>query len=175
MEYRTQRQLDSTRLGQIECRDVRKAYHSTDDGSEVPALGGFEIDIEPGEFLTLLGASGCGKSTLLNILAGFEQPDEGSVSVDGRLVTCPGPDRGVVFQDYALFPWLTVEQNIVYGLREMGLPKAQIDETGRRYVRMVGLSGFERRYPHELSGGMRQRVALARVLAIDCKILLRVI
>jgi NitT/TauT family transport system ATP-binding protein len=151
---------------------VRKIYKDAAEGTEVVALDGMTVDIEPREFLTLLGPSGCGKSTLLNIIAGFEKPDGGQVLLDGRLVMTPGPDRGVVFQDYALFPWLNVQQNVAYGLREKGLAKAEIAATGRRFIRMVGLTGFERRYPHELSGGMRQRVALARVLAIDPQILL---
>ncbi len=109
---------------------------------------------------------------MLNIIAGFEKPDGGQVLFNGRVVTQPGPDRGVVFQDYALFPWLNVEQNVAYGLREKGLPKAEVAATAQRFIRMVGLTGFDRRYPHELSGGMRQRVALARVLAIDPQILL---
>jgi NitT/TauT family transport system ATP-binding protein len=158
--------------GRIECQSVRKTYKDAAEGTEVVALDGLTLSIEPREFLTLLGPSGCGKSTLLNIVAGFEKPDGGQVLLDGRLVMTPGPDRGVVFQDYALFPWLNVQQNVAYGLREKGLPKAEVKATGQRFIRMVGLTGFERRYPHELSGGMRQRVALARVLAIDPQILL---
>jgi NitT/TauT family transport system ATP-binding protein len=151
---------------------VRKIFQDAAEGTEVVALDGFTVNIEPREFLTLLGPSGCGKSTLLNIIAGFEQPDGGQVLLDGRAVTQPGPDRGVVFQDYALFPWLNVQQNVAYGLREKGLPRAEVAVTAQRFIGMVGLTGFERRYPHELSGGMRQRVALARVLAIDSQILL---
>jgi NitT/TauT family transport system ATP-binding protein len=109
---------------------------------------------------------------LLNILAGFETPDAGKVMLDGKIIELPGPDRGVVFQDYSLFPWLNVQQNVEYGLREKGIGKAELKETTRRFLIMVGLTGFERRYPHELSGGMRQRVALARALAIDPQILL---
>ena len=170
MEHRAESSLD--RAGRIECRSVRKAFQDTAEGNEVVALDGLTVDIAPREFLTLLGPSGCGKSTLLNIIAGFEKPDSGQVLFNGRVVTRPGPDRGVVFQDYALFPWLNVEQNVAYGLREKGLPKAEVAATAQRFIRMVGLTGFDRRYPHELSGGMRQRVALARVLAIDPQVLL---
>ena len=158
--------------GRIECRAVRKAYVDAAEGNEVLALDSLDLDIEAEEFLMLLGPSGCGKSTLLNIIAGFERPDRGSVTVDGRAVEKPGPDRGVVFQDYALFPWLNVQQNVEYGLREKGLPAAEAGGIAARYIDMVGLRGFERRFPHELSGGMRQRVALIRVLAIDPQILL---
>lgn len=172
MEHRAQGTLERTSAGGIECRSVRKAYHDAAEGTELVALDGLDLDIEPREFLTLLGPSGCGKSTLLNIIAGFEKPDGGQVYLDGRSVTQPGPDRGVVFQDYALFPWLNVQQNVEYGLREKRLGRAEIEETTRRFIRMVGLTGFERRYPHELSGGMRQRVALSRVLAINPQILL---
>ena len=172
MEHRAQGALERTNAGRIECRAVRKSYRDAAEGTEVVALDGLDLHIEPREFLTLLGPSGCGKSTLLNIIAGFEKPDGGAVFLDGRPITRPGPDRGVVFQDYALFPWLNVQQNIEYGLREKGLATAEIKETTRRFVGMVGLTGFERRYPHELSGGMRQRVALSRVLAINPQILL---
>ena len=169
MEYRSQSTLGHFPPGRIECQSVRKSYFDVAEGSEVLALGGLTLDVEPREFLTLLGPSGCGKSTLLNILAGFEKPDFGKVLMDGKPINRPGPDRGVVFQDYALFPWLNVQQNVQYGLREKG--KAGTATT-QHFLRMVGLTGFEKRYPHELSGGMRQRVALARVLAINPQILL---
>jgi NitT/TauT family transport system ATP-binding protein len=172
VEHGAQGTLERVSAGRIECRSVRKVYRDAAEGTEVVALGGLTLDIQPREFLTLLGPSGCGKSTLLNIIAGFEKPDGGEVFLNGKSITQPGPDRGVVFQDYALFPWLNVQQNVEYGVREKGLPKAEVAESSRRFIRMVGLSGFERRYPHELSGGMRQRVALARVLAIDPQILL---
>jgi NitT/TauT family transport system ATP-binding protein len=158
--------------GRIQCRAVRKTYRDAAGDTEVLALDGLTLDVEAEEFLMLLGPSGCGKSTLLNIMAGFERPDAGSVSVDGLAVERPGPDRGVVFQDYALFPWLNVQQNVEYGLREKGLSPAERARVAGRYLEMVGLRGFERRFPHELSGGMRQRVALIRVLAIDSQILL---
>ncbi len=172
MEHRTARALAPGTAGAIACRSVRKAYRDTAEGTEILALDGLTLEIEAREFLTLLGPSGCGKSTLLNIIAGFETPDGGRVLLDGRPIERPGPDRGVVFQDYALFPWLNVQKNIEYGLHEKGLPPGEAAATAQRFLAMVGLTGFERRYPHELSGGMRQRVALTRVLAIDPQILL---
>jgi NitT/TauT family transport system ATP-binding protein len=172
VEHGTASKMNDLALGRIACTSVRKTYLDAAEATEVVALEGITLEIEPREFLTLLGPSGCGKSTLLNILAGFEKPDSGTVLLDGRPIERPGPDRGVVFQDYALFPWLNIQQNVEYGLREKGIPKAEARETAKRFLGMVGLTGFERRFPHELSGGMRQRVALIRVLAIDPEILL---
>jgi NitT/TauT family transport system ATP-binding protein len=162
----------ASNAGRIECQSIRKTYREAAEGAEIVALDGLTLDIEPREFLTLLGPSGCGKSTLLNILAGFEKPDAGKVLLNGIPIERPGPDRGVVFQDYALFPWLNIQQNVEYGLREKGMSKTETRAISQRFLALVGLTGFERRFPHELSGGMRQRVALIRVLAIDPKILL---
>lgn len=136
------------------------------------ALQGAELKVAEGEFICLIGPSGCGKSTLLRILAGFEKPSSGYVFVGGREVAGPGPDRGMVFQDYGLFPWLTVRQNIGFGPRARGVKPAAIAETVDRFVAMVGLSAFADRFPHELSGGMKQRVAIARVLANDARVVL---
>jgi len=156
----------------IACRGLSKSYFDLAEGREIVALSSIDLDIHDGEFVTVLGPSGCGKSTLLNIAAGFEEPSSGSILLDGKRVEAPGPDRGVVFQEYALFPWLTVEQNVRYGLRELRVPAAEAAERVRYWLRLVRLEGFEKRYPHELSGGMRQRVALIRVLANDPKSLL---
>jgi len=159
----------------IEIRQLGKTYYSPSrDGSVVAtdALHDINLTIAPGEFISIIGASGCGKSTLLRIVAGFETLTNGQLLVMQHAVTAPGPDRGMVFQDYALFPWLTVAQNIAYGPRQAGLPKAQIDELTERYVEMVGLTKFRSRYPFELSGGMKQRVAIARVLANDPAVVL---
>ena len=172
MEHGVAGTLEPGAAGRIECQSVRKAYRDAAESTEVVALDGLTLEIKPREFLTLLGPSGCGKSTLLNILAGFEKPDAGRVLLNGVPIERPGPDRGVVFQDYALFPWLNIQQNVEYGLREKGMDKTDTRAIAQRYLAMVGLIGFERRFPHELSGGMRQRVALIRVLAIDPKILL---
>lgn len=139
---------------------------------DVLALSGVDFSVSPGEFVTLVGPSGCGKSTLLYILGGFMPPDAGTVSVNGAPVRGPGIDRGVVFQEYALFPWLTVAGNIGYGLDSLGVRGAERAERIAHYVRLIGLEGFERRYPRELSGGMKQRVAIARTLAYDPAILL---
>jgi NitT/TauT family transport system ATP-binding protein/sulfonate transport system ATP-binding protein len=120
----------------------------------------------------LIGASGCGKSTLLRIIAGFETATAGVVEMYGAPITSPGPERGMVFQDFALFPWLTVKENIGFGPRQRGLPSDKLDEIAARYTDMVGLTKFADYYPSQLSGGMKQRVAIARVLANDCEVLL---
>ena len=128
------------------------------------ALEGVDLDIAPGEFLCLLGPSGCGKSTLLNLLAGFDFPDSGEVSVGGERVTGPGPDRGVLFQTPRLFPWLTTWQNVLYGPRARGALTPSVKEEAAELLETVGLSDARDAYPHELSGGMRHRAAFARVL-----------
>ena len=136
------------------------------------ALQPISLTVAPGEFVAILGPSGCGKSTLLRIVAGLDQPTGGTVRLDAAPVTGPGPDRGMVFQSYTLFPWLTVEQNIRYGLRERGLPEAEQREIAARFIARTGLRGFENHWPRQLSGGMQQRTALARALANDPEILL---
>ncbi|MDO9709688.1 ABC transporter ATP-binding protein [Paracraurococcus lichenis] len=136
------------------------------------ALQPTDIAVAPGEFVAILGPSGCGKSTLLRIVAGLDAPSAGSVSLDGRPIAGPGPDRGMVFQSYTLFPWLTVERNIRYGLEERGLPEAEQRAIAARFIERVGLRGFEQHWPRQLSGGMQQRCALARALANDPEILL---
>jgi NitT/TauT family transport system ATP-binding protein len=156
----------------IVMRGLRKQFTDIARQEQVVALDGIDLEISDSEFLTILGPSGCGKTTLLNIIAGFEQASAGDVRLDGETIFKPGPDRGVVFQEYGLFPWLTVEQNIEFGLRERRVRKAERRARVRQQIASVGLSGFEHRYPQELSGGMRQRVALARVLVNDPKILL---
>jgi nitrate ABC transporter ATP-binding subunit len=151
-------------------RGVTKRF-AVDDG-EVEALAPVDLTIPKGEFACLIGASGCGKSTLLRIVAGFEEPTTGAVSIDGKAVTGPGSDRGMVFQDYALFPWMTVRENISFGPRQRQLPREDIAKTTGEFIRMVGLERFADRYPNQLSGGMKQRVAIARVLANNANILL---
>jgi NitT/TauT family transport system ATP-binding protein len=141
-------------------------------GAPVKALDRVDLDIADGEFLALLGPSGCGKSSLLNIIAGFERSSSGRIEVDGKSIDGPEPNRGVVFQEYALFPWLTVTGNIGFGPASRGFRASEIDKLVGRYVGLVGLQGFEQKYPHELSGGMRQRCALARCMANDPDIML---
>ncbi len=160
------------RSPRITCRGLTKRFFDIARGEEVVALQDISVDIESDEFLVVLGPSGCGKTTFLNILAGFEAPSAGDVRLEGVAIGGPGPDRGVVFQEYALFPWLTVRQNVEYGPRERRMPRAERGERVQAQIAAVGLTGSEDRYPHELSGGMRQRVALARVLVNDPKILL---
>jgi ABC-type nitrate/sulfonate/bicarbonate transport system ATPase subunit len=138
----------------------------------VEALHHVNLNVEKGEFVCLIGASGCGKSTLLRIIAGFEQPSAGDVRVYGAPITGPGSDRGMVFQDYALFPWMTVRQNIAFGPTQKNLPRAEVRDKTSLYLDMVGLAKFGDRYPYQLSGGMKQRVAIARVLANEASILL---
>jgi NitT/TauT family transport system ATP-binding protein len=157
-------------MNRISIQNLDKRYKTCD--GDVPALSSISLDVAEGEFVTIIGPSGCGKSTLLYILGGFIPADGGTVRVDGKDITGPGIDRGVVFQEYALFPWLTVIQNICYGLEMTGMQRAGREEVAHRLIRTIGLEGFENRFPRELSGGMRQRVAIARTLAYDPKILL---
>jgi len=150
---------------------VSKHYPGHGGGS-VHALDGVSLGIGAGEFVSLLGPSGCGKSTLLYILAGFEAASAGRVILDGRPIAGPGADRGMVFQDYALFPWKTLLENVTFGLELKGLGRAERERIAREYIALVGLSGFEHRFPHQLSGGMRQRCALARSVANSPEVLL---
>jgi NitT/TauT family transport system ATP-binding protein len=150
--------------------NVKKTYGR--EANSVLALDGVSLDVRPGEFVSLLGPSGCGKSTLLYIVGGFEAPSSGSVQVNDTPVASPGADRGMVFQDYALFPWRTVRQNIIFGPMQKGRSRADCLSQAEHLIQMVGLAKFGDRYPHELSGGMRQRCALARSLANEPKVLL---
>ena len=154
----------------IEVRDVSKTFKLGDQ--DIQALAKTSLSIRKGEFVCLIGASGCGKSTLLRIMAGFETATSGAAKMWGRPISEPGPDRGMVFQDYALFPWLTVRENIGFGPKSAGRPKAEIRDTCERFIDLVGLRKFADAYPHQLSGGMRQRVAIARVLANDAEVVL---
>lgn len=157
---------------QIDIRNVGKVYGGTASDHAVVALDGVNLRIRRGEFISLLGPSGCGKSTLLGIIAGFQSASSGQLLQDGRPITRPGPSRTVVFQDYALFGWMTVQQNVEFGLKAKGMPKAQRAEIARALIAMVRLNGFEDKYPHQMSGGMKQRAAIARALAPDPDILL---
>ncbi|HET9716279.1 MAG TPA: ABC transporter ATP-binding protein [Pseudolabrys sp.] len=153
----------------IEIRGVSKSY--TSDHGPVVALRGTDLKVKQGEFVSIVGPSGCGKSTLLYIVGGFLAA-EGDVLIDGAAISGPGTDRGVVFQEYALFPWLTVYDNIGFGLERQHVPREERAKIVERLVGVIGLSGFENRFPRELSGGMKQRVAIARTLACDPAILL---
>ena len=141
-------------------------------GRPVLALDDISLAVEDREFVALLGPSGCGKSTLLYLIGGFLSVQQGQVLVDGRPVAGPGPDRGIVFQNFALFPWKTVLQNVLYGLEKQGVPREARRRRAREFIELVGLGGFEDSYPSQLSGGMKQRAAIARTLAIDPRILL---
>ncbi|TPI31812.1 ABC transporter ATP-binding protein [Mesorhizobium sp. B3-1-6] len=151
---------------------VSRTFAGVGGGEPVRALQPVDLAVAANDFITILGPSGCGKSTLLRIVAGLEAPSTGRVLLDGKAVTRPGPDRGMVFQSYTLFPWLTVAENIGFGLREQGRPERERNEIVASYVDLVGLKGFENHWPKQLSGGMQQRTAIARALANDPEILL---
>jgi NitT/TauT family transport system ATP-binding protein len=141
-------------------------------GREVLALDAVSLEVRRSEFIALLGPSGCGKSTLLYLIGGFLPVEKGEIRVDGKAVAGPGPDRGIVFQHFALFPWKTVRGNVLYGLERQGMPKPEREKRAMDFIELVGLHGFEDSYPSQLSGGMKQRAAIARTLAFDPKILL---
>jgi len=146
--------------------------YRTKRGEEITALEDVSLSVQDRKFVSLVGTSGCGKSTILRLVAGLAVPTEGEVLVDDRAIDGPGADRGMVFQAYTLFPWLTVQRNVEFGLRLRGMAPAQRREIARKYIAEVGLAGFEGVYPKELSGGMMQRVAIARALANDPAVLL---
>jgi NitT/TauT family transport system ATP-binding protein len=142
------------------------------NGREVTALDRIDLKVEENEFIAVMGPSGCGKTTLLNVIAGIVEATEGSVRISGKPVSGPGPDRAVVFQDDAVFPWMTVEQNVSYSLRMRGAPQTEIDRTVNHYISQVGLEGFRKAWPRQLSGGMKKRVDLARGYAANPEVLL---
>ena len=162
--------------------DVRKVFTVKDSpvrggtgarkSREFTAVDGIDLEVAPGEFVVLVGPSGCGKSTLLDLLAGLARPTGGRILLDGEPVTGPGLNRGIVFQQYALLPWRTAQGNVEFGLEATGVPRRERASRAREFLDLVGLTGFENRHPHELSGGMRQRVAIARSLAYDPDVLL---
>lgn len=159
-------------MSKLRIDNVSRTFPGVRGGQPTRALEPVSVSVEDNDFITILGPSGCGKSTLLRIVAGLDQPTTGQVLLDGTPVSQPGPDRGMVFQSYTLFPWLTVQQNICFGLREKKVPSVQQAEIAAHFIDQVGLRGFENHYPKMLSGGMQQRTALARALANDPKILL---
>jgi NitT/TauT family transport system ATP-binding protein len=155
----------------IQLQEVSLSYQAN-TGSELLALDRIDLDVHPGEFLCIVGPSGCGKSTLLHLIAGLQTPTSGRIAMDGESVTAPGTDRILIFQEHGLFPWLTVGQNVEFGMKMKGLSKAEREDRTRYYLRLVHLSQFKDSRPHQLSGGMRQRVALARALATEPDVLL---
>lgn len=155
----------------IEITGLTKTF-TGQDGSFVRALGGVDLTIRDNEFLTVLGPSGCGKTTMLKMIAGLQSWDEGEISISGRPVRGPGPDRAMVFQNFALLPWATVEENVAFGLKLKGISKADRTARARELIIKVGLGGFETKRPGELSGGMQQRVGIARALAMEPEVLL---
>ena len=161
---------DTTTAAKISVRGIHKTFPLKD--TEFVALDHVDLDIADNEFVTVVGPSGCGKSTLMNILAGLEEPTSGEALVDGREVSGPGPERGVIFQQYALFPWLSVRKNVEFGLKVAGMPKAERRERAEHFIRMVGLEQFADALPKMLSGGMKQRCAIARAYAVNPSILL---
>jgi len=157
--------------GRVEVQNLWVKF--TGEHGEVQALEDVSFTVEPGEFLTVLGPSGCGKSTLIRSIAGFQPPEKGQILVEGEPVHEPGPDRIMVFQEFdQLFPWRTVLGNVAFALKLKGAPKGERESRARRFLALVGLDGFERAFPHQLSGGMKQRAAIARSLAVDPDILL---
>lgn len=150
----------------VSARNISKNY------GDVEALRDMSLEFPRGQLTSLLGPSGCGKTTLLKIIAGLLEPTAGEVEVNGKKVTGPGPDRAFVFQDFALLPWATVIRNVAFGLEMRGVAKSEREAIAEKYIKEVGLAGFEQSYPHELSGGMRQRVGLARALSVDAQVLL---
>jgi NitT/TauT family transport system ATP-binding protein/sulfonate transport system ATP-binding protein len=154
----------------LDIANVSKVFNL--NGRPIHALKDVNLQIHKGEFVCLIGASGCGKSTLLRIMGGFEPVSTGSARMYHAPIQEPGPERGMVFQDYGLFPWLTVRENIAFGPRQRGLPAARLKEISDRFVNMVGLGKFAGHFPNQLSGGMKQRVSIARALANDCEVLL---
>jgi len=156
----------------LSVRGVSRRFPAPRGGRETVALKATDLDVAENDFITILGPSGCGKSTLLRIVAGLDRQTTGEVLLDGRRIAGPGADRGMVFQSYTLFPWLTVRDNVCFGLNERGMPRAEQLEIAQAYIGKVGLVGFEHHYPKQLSGGMQQRTAIARALANGPRMLL---
>ena len=156
----------------LSVRGVARSFPSASGGAPTLALQATDLQVQENDFVTILGPSGCGKSTLLRIVAGLDTQTSGTVTLAGQRISGPGADRGMVFQSYTLFPWLTVQGNVCFGLHERGLPRAQQLEVADGFLQQVGLRGFEHHFPKQLSGGMQQRVAIARALANGPRMLL---
>ena len=156
-------------MSDISIQNLYKTYPGV---TPVKALEDIQLQVAPGELVALLGPSGCGKSTLLNLIAGFEQPTAGQLLVNGGVVSAPGPDRGVVFQEAALFPWLSVWDNVIFGPKVQGMARSEYEDRAHEMLKIVGLSDFKNHLPVQLSGGMRQRVGIARILTLGSRVLL---
>ncbi len=155
----------------LEVRGLRRTFR-TPEGTERVVFDGLDLDVHRREFITVIGPSGCGKSTFIRIVAGLDEASGGVIRLNGEAIAGPGPDRGMVFQGYTLFPWLSVKKNVMFGLRLKGMSENSAEESARSWLHMVGLGAFENAYPHQLSGGMKQRVAIARALANEPRILI---
>lgn len=156
----------------VECKNVTKTFLYTKENKGIFALIDINLKVEKNEFVCLIGPSGCGKTTLLHMIAGFEDPTDGRILIEGRSVNGPSPERGVIFQEDSLFPWQTVLENITFGLKAQGISRQNRNRVARHYLDLVGLKGFDKARPHQLSGGMKQKVAIARTLALQPDILL---
>ena len=156
----------------LECRNVSKVFVNRKDGHGVVALNNINLSIAEEEFVCIIGPSGCGKSTLLHMIAGFERPTRGKIFINNKEIRAPSPELGVIFQESSLLPWMSVRENIEFGLAIQGCPRGERKDIARHYLNLVGLEGFDHARPHELSGGMKQKVAIARTLALDPAILL---
>lgn len=156
----------------LECQNVSKVFVNRKDGHGVVALNNINLSIAEKEFVCIIGPSGCGKSTLLHMIAGFERPTRGNILINNEEIRAPSPELGVIFQESSLLPWMSVRENIEFGLAIQGCPRGERKDIARHYLNLVGLEGFDRARPHELSGGMKQKVAIARTLALDPAILL---
>ena len=159
-------------MSALKVENVSKIFPAINKSHAVQALQDISLEVKTNEFVSILGHSGCGKTTLLNLIAGFEKPTSGRIECAGKEVKEPGAERAMVFQDYALFPWLTVRDNIAFGLNIKGIDSATINQKVDHFANLVGLGAFVESYPHQLSGGMRQRVSIARAFAVDPTVLL---
>lgn len=154
--------METERTVAVSCKGVRKTFFNEDTDTSKEVVKSFDLTVQENEFVVLFGPGECGKTTILNMIAGLEKPSDGTVMVNGKEITAPGPDVGVVYQTISLFPWMTVMGNVEYGPKMRGVPKKERQERAQRYIDLVGLNGFEKHYPVKISGGMKQRVGIAR-------------
>lgn len=154
--------METERAVAVSCKGIKKTFVNEDTGVSKEVVKSFDLTVQENEFVVLFGPGECGKTTILNMIAGLERPSEGTVTVNGKEIAAPGPDVGVVYQTISLFPWMTVMGNVEYGPKMRGVPKKERRERAQRYIDLVGLKGFEKHYPVKISGGMKQRVGIAR-------------